>query len=507
MPIIIRHNGALNALTEGLEKGFKEGKALQAQQAAIDEAKERRKLEQRRVEMAESQQTLAQTLAKSEEEFNVSQRAYTKTAQGQAQEDRKRALGERQAAQQGNAMALGRVQESDPARLGLGKAMVEGGAQGGPLGAALSGAMFTAEDQAAMQEAQAVARQMDPERGRQYVQDEEKRNKGARSEALRPKLLKAWQETLKQATTADPEDPAASVVADPKIVSRAQTAIAGLQSGADPEQFLQQFQVQQQDIAEQRKHARLKKTYTDLITNNIARVQEMGMTNPEFSEDAIDRADEAQTYLDQMNDPDLEPRDVRDLGTKALAALHGRGSSSTAAKKQRSIYSEARKMAQADVQSMLLTGPAAEKALDALTQKHMQTLRDEAGLTAPAAQGVQRQGVVPPGTGGASGDAPAGAQGSQAPVIPGTPEEAAQAEPAVRVQAVQQAQQKLVQARRALEQLPDGADKTAALAKLKEEAAKWLAVQGNDPNAPAPGTEAAPAAPKTRPARRPLDDR
>src|SRR5678815_5656019 len=89
MPIIVGRT-PLNAISEGLLKGCTQGKELQAQQAAIDDAKKRREQEQQRIEMAKSAQDLNQSLAKSEEAFAVEQRAYKTKVQGQEQDDRAR---------------------------------------------------------------------------------------------------------------------------------------------------------------------------------------------------------------------------------------------------------------------------------------------------------------------------------------------------------------------------------------------------------------------------------
>ncbi len=419
MPIVIRHNGALNALTEGLSKGFAQGKELQHQQEAIEEAKRRRALEERRVAMAESQASLAQTLAQSEEEFNKSQRAYTQKAQGQAQEDRTRLAGERSAAQEGNARLLGEALQGDPRRQARVGSAAGAAAGGGFLGApAASGGASVLN--AELEDAKATARHMSPDEGAAYVQREQQRIDHQRKEAMRPKLLKAWKDTLERAQNPDPEDPTGGVMANPKIIGRAQAAIAGLESGADPDLFAQQFSTQMQDVQQERAKIRKQTLFRRQVEGRIASAQQEADTtlDEDRAIELSERINEAQSYIDAMEDPSLDEQDVGSLHTKAMAALHGRGTTSRSAKQQKSLYTEAQKLADADVNRLLKTNTGMmmkQEQLDALHQqyvdRHLQALRDEAGQSAaPPARGARGQSSVTPGAAGTPGGDSSGAQ-------------------------------------------------------------------------------------------------
>lgn len=372
MPIVIRANGPLNDITEGLAKGIQQGQQMADQQAAIADAKKRREQDQQRLEMQKSQQDLEQSIAQSKEQFDVGQRAYTQTVQGQAQTSRT-------AEQAGNASALAEAQQRDQTRLsGLSAAAVKGG----PIGAAV----YSAQDAAQLAEAQAVARQMDPERGRQYVLDETQRIRQRNADALRPKLIQAWQQTLTNAQGGtDPNNPTSMAAQDPKVLARAQTNIQGLQSGAiDPETSMQHFQIQQQDIQEKRIEENRKKNTTALIGNQIARLKEAAQLHPEMADEAMARVEEAQTYLDQMNDPSLTPVDVRELGQRASSALFGRGQMQ--GKKTVSPYMQARDLANKDVELFMKSPKAATMSadeisslLDKQTMRHLEAINAESG--------------------------------------------------------------------------------------------------------------------------------
>jgi len=428
MPIVIRHNGALNDIAAGLAQGVEDGQKLAAQKAAVDEAKQRRALEERRIGLAESAQTFDQAQATAESERRKVESA--------------RIDSERRAGQAANARAMGQVENGAPVKIPQ-----SGGSIYGKAGN-LAGMM--ADHQAQIEEAKAVARHMAPEAGAEYVKSEEGRIKKARGDALKPRLIEAWKKslTMGQAQT-DPNNPGAAVYQDPKGLARAQMNLQGLQDGTlDVDQSMAHFQAQQADNVNRRNDINRRSLFTGTIQNRIARMTEIAQTNPELESDLVDRVHEAQGYLDEMNDPAIDPGDAKDYYEKAMATLHGRGSSGSSGKKQRSVYSEARKMAQEDVKSLGLPPSTAGAELDRLTKLHVQALQDEinppkqgaatpkeqpidpgnwslsafdstfpghenpASSRPPAAGGAQAQATVPPGAGGVSGDAPAGAQAS-----------------------------------------------------------------------------------------------
>lgn len=456
MPIVIPHNGVLNNLTEGLAKGLTQGKELQAQKEAIEEAKKRRALEERRVAMAESNQQFERGLQESEEQFRKGQRAYTEKLQGQHQEDRASALGERSAAQEGNARSMRAVLADERAQptpqMQARAGALAGGAAGGAGGASSIAGLFTEQDRIEVDDAVATARHMDPERGARHVQETQERIEKQRLDALKPKLIEAWKATLTNAEGGqDPDNPPSLAAQSPEMLARAQANIKGLADRTvDLKTSMRAYELQQQDLQERRREERLKKTYGSAIQNRIARMEEMAQTNPELEQDLLDRIDEAQTYLDLMGDPDvMGNNDVRELYTKAMGALHGRGTSSTAAKKQRSYYSEARKLAQDDLRGAAIAPDAYEAKLDALTQKHLEVLKGEdgggpapgvnpgraqdrfsrpvqddpiqGGAGSPAAASAQAQGVALPGTGASLGGEGAGAQDFSGPEWEGAP--------------------------------------------------------------------------------------
>lgn len=457
MPIVIRHNGALANLTSGLVEGVKLGSDLKAQKDAVEDAKRRRAQEDQRLKLAEKGQALDEEVTRAELEFRKVQRGY------QA-EDRAREAGERDAAKAGNARALGTVLRDEranptPGVMANAGRMAGGAAAGAGLAPGAAG-IYTQEDEIAIEEAQSIARQMDPERGARHVQEETERVRKARTEALKPKLIAAWKATIANAQGGDdPDNPPSMAQQDPEVLARAETNIKGLADGTiDPELSMKHFQVQQQSIREKRADANLRKVRTSAIQNRIARFEELAQTNPELEDDLLDRIHEAQTYLDEMNDPALEPSDAREAYTKAMASLHGRGTSSKEAKDKRSLYSEARKLAQDDVRGLALPPQQAEQALDRLTQKHLNELQGEGGtrpaakydptqrFTRPsaddeiqggagsqAAAGAQAQGSSLPGAGADSGMSGAGAQDSdELAAAPKTIDEWKATEPAAR---------------------------------------------------------------------------
>ena len=422
MPIVIRQNGALNNITEGLNQGIEMGSKLAATKAAIEDAKLRREQETRRLDLEQAGQTFNQGIQKG--------------AQDRLTVDRARIQQEREAGQTANARAMGQVEQGVPFKPPPLTGSIYGAASG--LG------KMASDHAAQVYEAQNVARHMDPEQGAAYVKSEEQRVRKIRGDALRPKLIDAWTKSLSAGQAQpDPNNPGAAVYQDPKALARAQANIQGLQDGSlDVETSMSHFQAQQADIVNRRNDINLRSTYTKAIQNRLARMEEVAQTNPELEHDLLDRVHEAQGYLDVMNDPAVEPGAAKDYYDKAMAAMHGRGTSSSTGKKARSMYSEARAMAQEDVKALGLPPSTAGEELDRRTEEHLKRLQDEAnpkgaskggedrfgwslelspatedpapsGL--PATTSPQGQGAVPPGAGGASGGASPGAQVSSAP--------------------------------------------------------------------------------------------